>query len=64
MKELKRGDVVKLFGTKVKLLITEDQSTTEKMKGMNTKHKYIDFQFDDIVKVTRDNKTIYQLNEE
>ncbi len=64
MKELKRGDVVKLFGTKVKLLITEDQSTTEKMKGMNSKHKYIDFRFNDIVKIIRDNKTIYQLNEE
>lgn len=59
-----KGDTIQLFGTKVKLWILEDQCTSKIMKGQNTKHKMIKFTSDEIVKIKREGKTIYQLIEE
>lgn len=59
-----RGDVIQLFGTKVKLIIMEEQDTSKIMKGYNAKNKIIKFNFSDIVKIKREEKTIYQLIEE
>lgn len=62
--EILKGDVIQLFGTKVKLEIKEDQCTSKLMKGFNAKDKIIKFNFSDIVKIKREGKTIYQLIEE
>lgn len=62
--EILKGDIIQLFGTKVKLEIKEDQCTSKLMKGFNAKDKIIKFNFSDIVKIKREGKIIYQLIEE
>lgn len=61
---INRGDIVTLFGSKVKLSIKEDQDTSKKMVGINAKDKPIRFTFQQISKIVRYNKSIYQLYEE
>lgn len=61
---LKKGDVIMLFGSKVKLDIREVQPTKKKMKGFNAKLKKIVFEFDEISKIIREDKIIYSRMEE
>lgn len=58
-----KGDVVKLFGSKVKLTIKEDQNVNGTMTGINAKEKPIKFTMKDVAKIIRDGKAIYQVYE-
>lgn len=61
---LEVNDIVMTHGSKVKLDIREEQSTKKKMKGYNAKSKKIAFEFDDISKIIRGGKVIYNIIEE
>lgn len=59
MKMLCEGDIVMLFGSKVKLKIKKEQSTSNKMTGINAKDKDVNFVMSDISKIIREGKQIY-----
>lgn len=65
LKELKAGDKVYLYGSKLKLSILSDQSTSGRMRGWtNTNVRVIRFRADRIQKVEREGKVIYYSHEE
>ena len=63
LESILKGDVIKLFGSKVKLSIKEDQSTKRIMCGINAKNKPIKFTMENVAKVIRNGKEIYQVYE-
>ena len=64
IKNVQKGDIVQLFGTKVKLIIMEDQTIGSPMVGYNSKNKPIKFALHNISKITRAKKIIYHIMEE
>lgn len=55
---IKEGDIVKIYGSKGKLQIKEDQSSNVH-RGINAKGKPIRFTDDQVSKITRDGKIVY-----
>lgn len=64
VKELKKGDVVKVFGSKIKIYIKEDQNTDKRMMGFSDVGKTYQFTKDKISQITRDGKIFYKTMEE
>lgn len=63
-KTVLKGDVVKLFGSKIKIYVVSDQNACKRMEGFSDKGKIYRFTYDQISQIVRNKKTIYQLMEE
>lgn len=55
---IKKGDIVKIYGSKVKLKIEKEQTGNYHV-GINAKGKPIRFTDDQISKIVRDGKEVY-----
>ena len=62
--EIKSGDIIQLFGSRVKLKSDFDQDIDSKMVAYNAKNKPIKFVKEDISKIIRNKEEIYFVVEE